>query len=241
MTARPSHTPMSPGCALAHGQWQWRQSPVSAASPASIAARTGGSSFPSASVVAAATRCPHSASTAAAASRAAANCRAGSSRSPPMAASSHLAQAVARALRQASAFHPGGMALGWKTGMSSGRPGGARDLDLQTPDGCTAWLQAMSPALPGIIAIRAGLHRVPEHSSWPLSAATGACRRRCQGAIFRLAAAENRARAAAEGGQRRVPAERPRWLLAGAAARTARACDRAQRRPRRGWLSSPGA
>src|SRR6266536_3043575 len=64
MTALPSHTPMSSGCAWPHGQWQRRQSPPSAA---------------------------------AAASRAAANCRTGSSPSPAMPTSSHPAPAVASA------------------------------------------------------------------------------------------------------------------------------------------------
>src|SRR6266516_3158016 len=97
MTALPSHTPMSSGCAWPHGQWQRRQSPASAERPASIAARTAGSSLPSASVVAAVTRRAHSPSAAAAASRAAANCRTGSSPSPAMPTSSHPAPAVASA------------------------------------------------------------------------------------------------------------------------------------------------
>jgi hypothetical protein len=97
MTALPSHTPRSSGCASPHGQWQRRQSPASAERPASIAARTAGSSLSSASVVAAVTRWAHSPSAAAAASRAAANCRAGSSPSPAMAASSHPAPVVASA------------------------------------------------------------------------------------------------------------------------------------------------
>lgn len=97
MTALPSHTPRSSGCASPHGQRQRRQSPASAQRPASIAARTAGSSLPSASAVAAVTRRAHSPSAAAAASRAAANCRTGSSPSPAMAASSHPPPAVASA------------------------------------------------------------------------------------------------------------------------------------------------
>ena len=70
---------------------------LTAARPASTAARTAGSSLSRASVVASATRCAHSPNAAPAASRAAANCRAGSFRSPPMAVFSHPASAVASA------------------------------------------------------------------------------------------------------------------------------------------------
>ena len=63
--------------------------------PGPIAARTAGSSLPSASVVAAATCCRHSPSAAAAACKATVNCRAGLSALPAMALFSHLTAPVA--------------------------------------------------------------------------------------------------------------------------------------------------
>ena len=90
---------------MPHEQRQARQSPANAARPASIAARTAGSSLARASVVAAATCCRHSASAAVAACQAAANCRAGLSGFPAIAPFSHLMSAVT-SVAAASVLYP---------------------------------------------------------------------------------------------------------------------------------------
>ena len=74
MTARPSHTPVSFGCAVSHRQWQSRHSPVTVTRPASTAARSAGSILSSASCVASDTRRDHSFIASAAACQAARNC-----------------------------------------------------------------------------------------------------------------------------------------------------------------------
>jgi len=74
MTARPSHTPPSAGCAVPHWQRQLRHSPVMAERPASTALRTAGSIFSIASCVASDTRFDHSPSASAAACHDARNC-----------------------------------------------------------------------------------------------------------------------------------------------------------------------
>jgi len=78
ITALLSHTPTSWGCATAHGHSQWRRGQLNVGRLARIAARIAGSvpSFSIASEVAAAIRWAHSPNTLAAASPAAAICRA---------------------------------------------------------------------------------------------------------------------------------------------------------------------